>query len=180
MGQISTINRGADPPQQSFFQAMKLGEALIRRNQLDKELTELSDRCTRNCLVQEGIEPTENPMELLQLYCDKVAEYERASNQITMANLHFKLPNGLTIVQAVAKSEALASEIQAYRSVIQKASSLVVRARREIGVVTTVEVPDLIVKVEALQKHYNNLVVQLQHADWDSDLSELDQIDVEL
>lgn len=73
---------------------MKLGEALVRRSDLQKRLAQLGVRLHESAVVQEGTEPPESPDELLGEVDRLADELEWLIAVINHTNSSTRLPSG--------------------------------------------------------------------------------------
>ena len=89
---------------------MKLAEALLLRGDIQKKLASLRERIDRNCLVQEGNAPHEDPSALLGEAAGVIDELERLVSAINIANLKHTLPDGRTLTAAIARRESLVQQ----------------------------------------------------------------------
>jgi hypothetical protein len=80
---------------------MILGEALNRRSNLQKRITQLQERLRANVLVQEGGEPAESADELLAELGSLCDELERLIAQINHTNASTKLSSGETVTEGL-------------------------------------------------------------------------------
>lgn len=86
---------------------MKLGEALQRRSDNQKRMSELQTRIVRSAVVQEGEKPPEDPAQLLaeldRLHADTLSLVQR----INRTNAATPFAEDATLSDAIAEREAL-------------------------------------------------------------------------
>jgi hypothetical protein len=150
---------------------MKLAEALLLRGDTQKKLASLRERIGRNCLVQEGNTPHEEPNALLREAAGVIDELEKLVASINIANLKHTLPDGRTLTAAIARRDSLVQQ----HSLLQAAIAATQRepdrySVREIKWVATVEVAKLQRQVEDLAKQIRELNGQIQETNWKVEL----------
>lgn len=93
----------------SFFHGgdLKLAEALVERKSLKDEIQDLWQGLGRVAKVQEGDEPVEQPLALLQAIESKLGKLEQLITQINRTNMAARLPDGRTLMEAIAEREML-------------------------------------------------------------------------
>lgn len=82
---------------------MKLAEALLIRKNLQGRLEELHQRILRNCLVQEGESPAEDPMQLLTEHEDACNDLVALVGKINEANLRNGVGDYANVADALFK-----------------------------------------------------------------------------
>ena len=93
---------------------MKLAEALQERADLNQRLEQLRSRLNENALVQEGEEPAEDPLELLQELDNVSSRLEQLISMINLANANTK-KDSITITEMIAKKDVLKVRIAILR-----------------------------------------------------------------
>ena len=93
---------------------MKLAEALQERADLNQRLEQLRSRLNENALVQEGEEPAEDPLELLQELDNVSSRLEQLISMINLANANTK-KDSITITEMIAKKDVLKVHIAILR-----------------------------------------------------------------
>lgn len=73
---------------------MRIGEALTRRGDLQKRVSELRTRLKQSARVQEGDKPHEDPAKLLDEFEAVADELEQLVARINRTNLAIKLGDG--------------------------------------------------------------------------------------
>lgn len=150
---------------------MKLAEALIERADLKSKIEMLRARLVNNCRTQEGVEPSENPKDLMIELDEKLERMEYLVIHINKTNAVTTLPSGETIADLIAKKDILNKKIGVLSSLVDVAGSLVSRATRsEIKVLSTVNVKELQKKVDLCSKELRLLDTKLQECNWTTEL----------
>jgi hypothetical protein len=86
---------------------MKIAEALVLRANYQKRLEQLKFRLIRNAKVQEGDEPAENPVRLLDELEDVATRLAEVIRRINRTNSAATLQNGVTLSDALATRDVL-------------------------------------------------------------------------
>jgi hypothetical protein len=146
---------------------MKLAEALLVRADTKKKLASLRERVASNAVVQQGVKPHEEPMELMKVANGVLEEMEELVLRIDAANMATKLPDGRSLAQLIARRDKLAQQ----HSLIQVAIAGTKKepdrySMKEIKWVATVNVASLQKQSDDLSKQLRELNVQIQEANW--------------
>ena len=132
---------------------MKLAEALQERADLNRRIQQLQQRLNNNAIVQEGEQPAEDPAALLN-------ELDRCAAQLVQ------------LTALLARRDALTLKLNSYRGLTQAASQLVRRGTRsEIKLLSTVNVKELQIQVDAMAKNLRLLDNSIQAANWATELA---------
>ena len=149
---------------------MKLAEALIHRADLQRRLTELNQRLQQNAQYQEGDAPAELPEELLAEYRQTADALEQQVVQINQANNRIVLPNGMSMVAALAQRDRLKAEHAMLIKLADAATPEQSRySRSEIKMLAAVNVKTIRQQANALAKQCRELDMQIQQANWQYD-----------
>ncbi len=149
---------------------MKLAEALQTRSDLNREIEQLKSRIYNNALVQEGEQPNEEPEELLKELVKSVNSLEELMVRINTTNCKSLVENE-SLTELIARRDCLKIKIQAYKQLVDAASSNTQRATRtEIKILPTVKVIDIQKKVDRLSKELRLVDNKIQQANWNIDL----------
>lgn len=157
---------------------MKLAEALAQRADAQKRLEQLKTRAVACARYQEGETPPENASDLHAEAREVVDEIERLVRQINRTNAATELEAGLTITDAIAQRDALATKHTVAVAVADSASGRQDRLgwgrqlRSELRQVTDVAVPTLRRESDQLAQEYRELDTRLQSVNWTTDLVE--------
>ena len=151
---------------------MKLAEALQERADLNRRISELTDRISCCVLVQEGEEPPEDPEELFHELDADIVQLGQLIASINKTN-SATVVDGKSLTEIIAEKDALNCQLDSYRSILSTASADVYRAREtEIKILKTVDVRSLRRKTDAISKQIRLLDNTLQRANWTYDLIE--------
>lgn len=151
---------------------MKLAEALQERADLNRRISELTDRISCCVLVQEGEEPPEDPEELFHELDADIVQLGQLIASINKTN-SATVVDGKSLTEIIAEKDALNCQLDSYRSILSTASADVYRARdTEIKILKTVDVRSLRRKTDAISKQIRLLDNTLQRANWTYDLME--------
>ncbi len=152
---------------------MKLAEALQERADLNRRIDELRRRINNNILVQEGENPSEDPVELIAELNADMARMEELIAAINLTNCRTKA-DGMTLTQLIARKDAITLKLSAYRDFVYTASQNTSRARgTEIRVRAAVQASDLQKEADALSKELRLLDNLLQETNWKTKLIEV-------
>jgi 2-iminoacetate synthase ThiH len=83
---------------------MKVAEALLLRADMQKKVESLRDRITKNVLIQEGEQPSENPEKLLKEVNQISDGLRDLVFKINKANISSKTNRGRSLTEAIAES----------------------------------------------------------------------------
>lgn len=152
---------------------MKLAEALGLRADARNRVEQLRERLKGSALVQEGVEPPEDPAGLF-------AELDRTLNQFTdlvrrinRANLEARLADGRTLTDALAERDTLALRHSVLSATADAAvPKIQAMVRNEVRKVPTVSVADLRRQMDDLARQRRELDTAIQAANWTVDLPE--------
>ena len=151
---------------------MKLAEALQERADLKRNIAGLRGRLERVMLVQEGEEPAEDPKELLRVLNESISRLEYLMAAINHTN-DITEAGGMTLTQLIAKKDALAIRLSAYKQLVREAGYVTSRARgTEIRVVAVVKASELQKDVDRMAKELRELDNLLQETNWTRELAE--------
>lgn len=149
---------------------MKLAEALSQRADLQKRMEQLRSRLLLNSKVQEGVKPAEDPNALLKELDGCVSQLEELVSRINLTNSR-EGDGECTLTELLAKRDCLAAKVSILRDFLDSASATVMRsAKNEILIKSTVQVPELRKKVDALSKELRELEVKIQSLNWTAEL----------
>lgn len=152
---------------------MKLAEALIERADLQKRAAQLEERIAQNMQVQEGQEPSEDPRALLTEFMSVVTALDHLLPRIHRANLTATLPGGLTLTDALARRDMLDLRLKVLRRAAAAASERQIRySNSEVRMIPVIPARELQSQVDTLAKERRELEVQIQQANWLTELPE--------
>lgn len=149
---------------------MKLAEALNLRADISKRISQLSERLNANSKVQEGEQPSEDPMELL-------AELDRLTEQLSSLISRINLTNsstvheGKTLTEMIAEKDTLSLKSSIIRSFLTAATVKIERySNKEIKIFSTVSIRDMQKRSDELSEKIRKLNVSIQQLNWSTEL----------
>lgn len=158
---------------------VKLAEALALRSDTQKRLAQVQAAAEAAARHQEGEEPPESAVRLLSEGRDLIGALEGLVKAINRTNSHTELSPGVTLTDAIAQRDALNSR-RNFVTAVANAGTLSGRGfawarqmRSELRVITAVPVADLRAEVNDLARRHRELDVQIQQANWTTDLIDL-------
>src|SRR5258706_16086115 len=132
---------------------MKLAEALVLRADTQKRLEQLKFRLVRSAKVQEGDEPAENPARLLAEVEEVAKQLVELISRINRTNSNAKLPDGVTLSDALATRDVLLKRRGVYAELANAAAIGQERySRSEVKFKSTVSVSEIQSQADALSK----------------------------
>lgn len=151
---------------------MKLAEALAIRKDTQKRIEQLKSRILNNVRVQEGDDPSENPLELIKELDSSLNQLQKLVYLINKTNM-LTVCEGKTLTQLMAEKDVLAMRINALRDIFDKASESQDRySRSEIKMVTTIEIKPLGNQIDKLSKELRELDIKIQGLNFTTDLED--------
>lgn len=150
---------------------MKLALALSERSDIQDRITNLAERLNRNAKVQEGEEPTEDPIALMEEMESLYEKLETLMTRINHTNNETKCGD-VFLTDLLARRDCLGGKILKLRNFLKNASDLTGRyySKAEIKTYSTVSVPQLQKKVDELSKEYRLLDDKIQEINWTTEL----------
>lgn len=149
---------------------MKLASALVERSDLQRKISELSNRLNTNAKVQDGEEPAEKPEELLEELDSVMTRLEELVTKINLTNSSVVV-EGKTLTEWLAKRDCLKQHIGLLRGFLNSASEKIDRySRAEIKIVSTVNVKALQKDVDVLSKTLRETDEKIQEINWTTEL----------
>ena len=146
---------------------MKLAEALVLRADTQKRLEQLKFRLVRSAKVQEGDEPAENPARLLVELEEVAKQLVDLIRRINRTNSNAKLPDGVTLSDALAARDVLLKRRGVYAELANAAAIGQERySRSEVKFKSTVSVSEIQSQLDVLSKEYREIDSRLQEANW--------------
>lgn len=149
---------------------MKLAEALNLRADISMRISQLSERLNANSKVQEGEQPSEDPMELL-------AELDRLTEQLSSLISRINLTNsstvheGKTLTEMIAEKDTLSLKSSIIRSFLTAATVKIERySNKEIKIFSTVSIRDMQKRSDELSEKIRKLNVSIQQLNWSTEL----------
>ena len=149
---------------------MKLATALSNRADLQGRINEIERRLVANSKVQEGEEPSENPIELIAEKDRMLTELENLIVKINLTNSKIEY-NGVTVTELLAKRDCLKQNIAIMRNFLNSANDKVNRySKSEIAIKSTVNVAEYRKKVDELCKELRELDEKIQEINLTTEL----------
>lgn len=150
---------------------MKLAEALLQRSDMQNHLERLKGRITQNARVQEGDEPAEDPLELLEEAQRILRASEELIIRINKANLEAKLSNGMTMMEAIVRRTGLQNEHSLLVSAVNAAQREGYReTRNEIRWISILNVKEMQQRVQDAAQRIRELNTLIQECNWTTTL----------
>lgn len=151
---------------------MKLAEALQERADLNRSIANLRWRLEQVMLVQEGMEPVEDPGALMKSLDESIDRLEYLMAAINHTN-DVTEAGGMTLTQIIARKDAMNLRLSAYKELAGEAGSNTSRARgTEIRVLPTVKAAALQKEADRMAKEIRRLDNLLQETNWTRELVE--------
>ena len=151
---------------------MKLAEALQERADLNRSIANLRWRLEQVMLVQEGMEPVEDPGALMKSLDESIDRLEYLMAAINHTN-DVTEAGGMTLTQIIARKDAMNLRLAAYKELAGEAGSNTSRARgTEIRVLPTVKAAALQKEADRMAKEIRRLDNLLQETNWTRELVE--------
>lgn len=149
---------------------MKLASALSERSDIQRRLSELSERLANNAKVQEGDTPAEDPQALLAEMDALIDRLETLIYRINMTNSMVR-SDGESMTLLLARRDCLKKRIAMLRGFLDCASSKVERySRTEIAVRSTVDVAELQKQADRVSRELRGLDEKIQELNWTTEL----------
>ena len=151
---------------------MKLAEALVLRADHQKRLEQLKARMLRNAKVQEGQQPAEDPVALVDEFEALSAELVDLITRINLTNSTIRV-DGRTMTRALAEREILKHRQAMYRDLAQAATvTQSIATRSEVRFVGTVTVSTMQKQADGIARELRNLDARIQEANWLTELTQ--------
>ena len=150
---------------------MKLAEALLQRADTNNYLSRLGQRIAQNARVQEGLEPAEDPLQLLEEAVRILKSSEDLIVRINKINLETTLANGMTMMEAIVRRGSLEKEHALLLRAIESAQTDVERySQKEIRWVSVISIKDMQQRVQDAAQRIRELNTMIQEANWTTTL----------
>lgn len=154
---------------------MKLAEALLERKAIKERIKELRERAERDARVQEGDRPAEEPAALMAEVERLAARLEQLIVAVNRTNMAVRLPDGRTLMEAIARRDVLNLLHLAAKGLADAAAPGRDKwrlTRDEIRTVATVDAAEWRAKADRYAKEYRELDAAIQAANWQAELLE--------
>ena len=156
---------------------MRLSEALIQRADTQKRINQLKNRLERSARIQEGEQPPEDPLELLQELSQLIDTLTTLVAQINMTNSQIAFDDTRTLTEALAERDSILLHRKILENTISVATGEDHRrtmrfARSQIKSFSTMDVRELQATIDQLSRRYRELDTRIQELNWSTDLIE--------
>ena len=149
---------------------MKLATALSERADLQRRLSELSQRLINNAKVQEGEKPSEDPTELLKELDECMVRLEELIARINRTN-NETMQDGMSISDLIARRDCLKERISIMRNFLNASSEKINRySKAEIKILSTVPVAQLQKQVDGWSRQLRETDELIQSLNWTTEL----------
>ena len=151
---------------------MKLAEALQERADLNRKIAQLEDRLEDYVLVQEGEEPLEDPRLLKKELDGAMERLEYLVRQINLTNAQTTIGD-ISLTGLIAKKDALARKIKAYKSIVASAGRIGYRTwGAEIKIMPAISVIEWQKEIDQMSRDLRVTDNAIQESNWQVDLIE--------
>lgn len=152
---------------------MKLAEALLERKSLKEQIGELKQRVLKDARVQEGDQPAESPEHLVTEIEKLVHRLEKLVVAINRTNLQARIPEGQSLMEAIAKRDMLKLHHQVIIDLVNAATperDSWRLTRSEVKFQPTVDIARWRHEADNLAKEYRELDNTIQAVNWTTEL----------
>ena len=149
---------------------MKLAEAILLRADIQKKIESLRERITKNTLIQDGEQPSEDPNALLREALSAIGQLKDLVLTINEANLKGQTARKRSLTAALADRDGLIQK----HSLLQSAASSATKpperyGAKEIRWVKTIDVKVLQDQADDVAKELREVNAEIQAANWQID-----------
>lgn len=150
---------------------MKLAEALMERKAIKTKMEDLKKRIYQNASIQEGEQPIEAPLQLLDELQVETEKFETIIARINQTNNVTRLSEDMTLMEAIVKKDMLNYLHLIHINLADKATPSHDRfSRREIKFVPAINISDVRKKGDEIAQAYRLLDRKIQEANWNTEL----------
>lgn len=150
---------------------MKLAEALMERKAIKTKMEDLKKRIYQNSSIQEGEQPIEEPLQLLDELQLETKKFETMIARINQTNNVTRLSEDMTLMEAIVKKDMLNYLHLIHINLADKATPSHDRfSRREIKFVPAIDISDIRKKGDEIAQEYRLLDRKIQEANWNTEL----------
>ncbi len=150
---------------------MKLGEALLKKEEYIKKIDNLKKRVKNNVVIKEDNSNNEDPNDLIKEYIEINNELSDLIIKINSKENTSRLEIGVSISEAINIRDKLSREMDIYKNILKEVNSKDYRtAKNEVKMTVLVNVKDIQNEFDKLSKAYNDIDVMIQAANWNIDL----------
>ncbi|GKV69690.1 hypothetical protein NCCP2716_21880 [Sporosarcina sp. NCCP-2716] len=152
---------------------MKLAEALIERADYQKRIEQLKKRIHMNLKVQEGDDPSEDPVAMLSELAEIRQALTTLIKRINRTNCNVPFDSERSLADALTERDQLFDQRQLLSKVVEEASLHMDRySQTEIRFISTVNVKAIQKQVDQLSKAYREMDTKIQGMNWTIDLED--------
>lgn len=151
---------------------MTIGEALSLRARQAQKLNDLRGRIKQNALVQEGTDPAEDAVALMEDYLTTSGEHRHMLTRIALTNVATEI-DGVKLIALLQEREEMIRARNMFNLAANSATSggdMYRYTRTELKTIPCVNVAELRVKEEDLTEQIRVLDAQIQQVNWATDL----------
>ncbi|WP_300712071.1 DIP1984 family protein [uncultured Brachyspira sp.] len=150
---------------------MKLGEALLKKDEYIKKIDNLKKRVKNNILINEDNENNEEPNDLIKEYIKVNNELSDLIMKINNKEHSAKLEIGVSISEAINIRDKLSREMDIYKTILKEVNSKSYReAKNENKMTVLINVKEIQNEFDKLSKAYNDIDIMIQSSNWNTDL----------
>jgi hypothetical protein len=152
---------------------MKLAEALLERKSIKEQIQSLKEWALKDARVQEGDDPSELPEKIiadLELHVSRLEELIIAINK---TNNITTLPDGKSLMEAIAQRDMLKMRHQMAKDLANAAAperDSWRHTRSEVKFKPTIDIAEWRRKADSIARDYRELDATIQAANWSTDL----------
>lgn len=152
---------------------MRLAEALILRADKKKRIEQLRARLIRSAKVQEGEQPPESPMELINELNSLVDDLTILIRKINKTNSLTGFDQGQTLSDSLANRDMILLKRSVLESLLEATVMKLDRySKSEVKFYSTVNIADTQKEIDLLSKQYRELDTKIQEKNWIVELIE--------
>ncbi|WP_300366861.1 DIP1984 family protein [Brachyspira sp.] len=150
---------------------MKLGEALLKKEEYIKKIDNLKKRVKNNIITNEDNENNEEPNNLIKEYIEINTELSDLIIKISNREKLCKLDIGISISEAINIRDKISREIDIYKIILKEVNSKnYIEAKNENKIKVLINVKEIQNEFDKLSKAYNDIDIMIQSASWNTDL----------
>lgn len=147
---------------------MKLGEALLKKDEYMKKMDNLKKRVKNNLIINEN---NENPNELIKEYMTINSELADLLIKINNKENNSKIEIGISISEAINIKEKLFREMDIYKGVLKELNSkYYITVKNEFKMTALVNIKEIQNEFDKLCKAHNDIDIMIQSANWQIEL----------
>jgi len=152
---------------------MKIAEGLVLRADLQRRVEALRERLAASVLVQEGLQPPEDPQALFAELDGMLETLTTLIARINRNNLQATLADGTSLTIALARRDMLKLQISVLGSAAQGTTKDLDRySRSEIRHLPTIDVGALRRRIDDLSRTHRELDTAIQASNWTTEMAD--------